>query len=337
MAESTGAAGTQAAARAAMPTGWRVPLAVRLAELEERVDHLPTASALDASLARVYLREARAGLQQPRNLLVMWRGSDIEYAWQNAHAAEVQLIRAATPADAAAELPGVLEYCRTVLGKDTRLATLATVEKTVTVATAPALTFAQQTVLADTLQSAYAVSDAQHVRARGFRNILLACTAALFAVAITLMIVGFAAPRGIATCTVGTSANSAATCPAGGSHPTGPDVLVVMLLGFVGAALSGAAAVRKLSGTATPYAVALASLALKLPAGALTALVGILLIRAGFASTVSADTQATVVGWAVVFGAAQHVFLHFVDKQSQAVLGAIPTGAATAPAAGKSG
>jgi hypothetical protein len=81
----------------------------------------------------------------------------------------------------------------------------------------------------------------------------------------------------------------------------------------------------QLSGTSTPYAVPLMSLLLKLPTGALTALLGLLLLRAGFGPTVSVLNQGQVIGYAVLFGAAQPLFLQFVDKRVQRLLGSVQT------------
>ena len=59
---------------------------------------------------------------------------------------------------------------------------------------------------------------------------------------------------------------------------------------------------------------------LKLPTGALTAFLGLLLISAGFVPGLSAlDSSAQILSWAVVL-AAQELFTHLVDQQGQTVL-----------------
>ena len=63
------------------------------------------------------------------------------------------------------------------------------------------------------------------------------------------------------------------------SVPRGGDVGVIALMGVLGAALSATLAVQKLRGTASPYAVPVALACFKLPAGALTAIAGLLLIK----------------------------------------------------------
>jgi hypothetical protein len=61
--------------------------------------------------------------------------------------------------------------------------------------------------------------------------------------------------------------------------------------------------------------------ALKLPTGAITAFLGLLLIRGEFIPGLTAlDTSAQVLAWALIFGYAQQLFTRLVDQQGQAVL-----------------
>lgn len=56
---------------------------------------------------------------------------------------------------------------------------------------------------------------------------------------------------------------------------------------------------------------------LKLPAGGLTATLGILLMRGEFVPGLTAlDNPAQIVGWSVVFGYSQELFTYFIDKQA---------------------
>ena len=60
---------------------------------------------------------------------------------------------------------------------------------------------------------------------------------------------------------------------------------------------------------------------LKLPTGALTAVLGLLLMRGGFVPGLSAlDTPAQILAWAVLFGSAQQLFTRFVDARAHTVL-----------------
>jgi hypothetical protein len=70
--------------------------------------------------------------------------------------------------------------------------------------------------------------------------------------------------------------------------------------------------------------VPLALAALKLPTGALTAVVGLLLMRGEFVPGLTAlDTPGQIIAWAVVFGYAQQLFTKMVDARGQAVLDAL--------------
>jgi hypothetical protein len=69
-----------------------------------------------------------------------------------------------------------------------------------------------------------------------------------------------------------------------------------------------------------PVALAL----LKLPTGALTAVLGLLLMSGEFVpGLTSLDSSAQIIAWAIVLGYAQQIFTRFVDNQGQAVLNAV--------------
>jgi hypothetical protein len=99
------------------------------------------------------------------------------------------------------------------------------------------------------------------------------------------------------------------------------DIPIVEIVGLLAAALAAAFAVRSIEGTSTPYDLPVAVALLKLPAGALTAVLGLLLMRGGFIPGLSAlDTSAQIIAWAVVFGYSQQLLTHFVDVQARTVL-----------------
>ena len=85
--------------------------------------------------------------------------------------------------------------------------------------------------------------------------------------------------------------------------------------------MMAAAALRRIRGTSTPYGVPFAVAVLKLPSGALTATLGLLLMRADFLPGLSAlDSPAQILGWAIIFGYAQQPFTRLVDQRAQTVL-----------------
>jgi hypothetical protein len=96
---------------------------------------------------------------------------------------------------------------------------------------------------------------------------------------------------------------------------------VVELVGLIAAAVAAATTLRDLRGTTSPYSVPVALAVLKLPCGALTAVLGLLLIRNGFVPGFdSLETSAQILAWAIVFGFAQQVFTRLVDERAHVVL-----------------
>jgi hypothetical protein len=102
---------------------------------------------------------------------------------------------------------------------------------------------------------------------------------------------------------------------------TREDLLLVEMVGLLAAAVAAGAALRRMRGTTTPFGVPVALALLKLPSGALTALLGLVLMRGGFVPGLSAlDTSAQILAWAVVFGYAQQLFTRLVDNQAHGLL-----------------
>lgn len=184
----------------------------------------------------------------------------------------------------------------------------------------------------------------EHTRLRSFRTAVAITAAALFLLAGGIALVGRWQPQWIPLCFAPQGSN-AVVCPtttaATGATNDAPasvsdvagiiaeaaqraDVAVVMLVGLAGAAVSGAAALRQMRGTSTPFAVPMTLLLLKLPTGALTALLGLILLHGEFVPGLSAlDTSGQILAWALVFGAAQQLVTGLVDKRAQSVLDSV--------------
>jgi hypothetical protein len=102
------------------------------------------------------------------------------------------------------------------------------------------------------------------------------------------------------------------------------DLIVVELVGLTAAAISAAAAISHIRGTSERYSLPVALAALKLPTGAITAFLGLLLMRGQFVPGLSAlDSPAQILAWALVFGYAQQLFTRLVDQQGQTVLNSV--------------
>ena len=184
----------------------------------------------------------------------------------------------------------------------------------------------------------------EHTRLRSFRTIVALTSLALLLLAVAIGAVGGARPHWMPLCFAPQGTN-AVVCPTttgstGGSeaHPAtvpqlaaavaatakAPDTGLVMLVGLAGAAVTAAVALRRMRGTSTPYAVPVTLLLLKLPTGALTAFLGLLLLHGNFVPGLSAlDSSDQILAWALIFGAAQQLVTGLVDKKAQSVLDSV--------------
>jgi hypothetical protein len=208
------------------------------------------------------------------------------------------------------------------------------------------------------MRAASSASLREQVRVRSFRNVLVATTVVMSLLAIALAITGFRYPSLLPLCFAPEKSGSAVVvCPTQQSapFPTTPaettptktsrdidnaieeavrpwDLMLVELIGLAAAAVAATAAIRKIRGSSERYGVPLALAALKLPTGAVTAFLGLLLMRGQFVPGLSAlDTSAQILAWALVFGYAQQLFTRLVDQQGQTVLDSV-RGASRTPA-----
>ena len=176
-------------------------------------------------------------------------------------------------------------------------------------------------------------------RLRSFRNMLRGGIFTAFVLAAATGWIGYTWPQAMPLCfSPESDGNVTLVCPQAAKSLGAPpqndpdkdiaatvkrgDILLVELLGLLGAALSVAAVLRNLrKGTSTPYNVAFSLAILKLPTGALTAMAGLLLMRADFVPGLSAlDSSAQILGWALVFGIAQQLVTRVADNHAQGLL-----------------
>ena len=200
----------------------------------------------------------------------------------------------------------------------------------------------------DLIVQAYHAAGSQRrrelLRVASFFSVLVGTTIVLAVVALAVGAFGALWPHALPLCFVPESGGEyKVVCPINETHvsengapaaqPEGDldegfaatrttaDIAVVEFAGLIAAALAAATVLRGLRGTSTPYRVPLALALLKLPAGALTAVVGLLLMRGGFVPGLSAlDTSAQIIAWAVLFGYAQQLLTQLVDRQANGVL-----------------
>jgi hypothetical protein len=185
----------------------------------------------------------------------------------------------------------------------------------------------------------------EQLRLRSFRNVVVFTTLLMTLLAIVVAFTGYFHKSWIPLCFTPEKAGEAVVvCPTAQSSPfpasqpsadaeardvddavnetaTPYDLLVVELVGLTAAAVAAEAAIRRINGSSERYGLPVALAALKLPTGAITAFLGLLLMRGQFVPGLSAlDTSAQILAWALVFGYAQQLFTRFVDQQGQTVL-----------------
>jgi hypothetical protein len=196
------------------------------------------------------------------------------------------------------------------------------------------LTEAERGVIVVAVRAAYSALEREYVRIRNFRNIVYGISGCLAVIAIAIAVVTAFFPTVLPICF---TPENKVVCATGEAIHTGGDVDVVIgsivsrwdyvvleFVGLVAAAVAAAATLRQVKGTSTPFTVPVALAVLKLPTGALTAVLGLLLMRGQFVPGLSnLDTAAQIVAWALVFGYAQQLFTRLVDERGQAVLSAV--------------
>ena len=198
-----------------------------------------------------------------------------------------------------------------------------------------------------TVRAASSAALREHVRLRSFRNVVVVTSLSMAVLAIGVAITGLLSPTLIPLCFAPQEAGkTTVVCPTAESAPFIPrgeprqsgvptrnpdvviaetakplDLMVVELVGLTAAAIATAAAIRRIKGSSERYGLPVALAALKLPTGAITAFLGLLLMRGQFVPGLTAlDTSAQILAWALVFGYAQQLFTRLVDQQGQTVL-----------------
>lgn len=213
------------------------------------------------------------------------------------------------------------------------------------------------------LRGASSAALREQVRVRSFRNVLVVATLLMTLLAIGVALMGWSHPtmiplcfapeesgRAVVVCPTAQSESFSTSTDLTGTQPSGTqpsetqpsdeprrdiddaikntatpqDLLVVELVGLSAAAVAAIAAIRGISGSSERHGLPIALAVLKLPTGAITAFLGLLLMRGQFVPGLSAlDTSAQILAWALVFGYAQELFTRLVDRQGQTVLDSV--------------
>jgi hypothetical protein len=326
-------------------SSWREQALTRIAELENLTDVFATQPGLTEA-ARIlahrthrHLRTARDAAQgEPgrsvwKRLAGAYAGSPLERTASNVDAAEADLLRLAPQSYLAGQIPSLLAHVRSHLpGDDPRA------ERVEALARRDTYEFSEseRDSIVAAVRAASSAGRREIVQVRSFRSILWLTATLLTIAAAALAVLGYSQPSVLPLCFAPqTQASTKVVCPTAEQPVHGEasaddvmrdtagrwDILTAEILGLIAAAVAAATALRTIRGTSTPYSLPVALALLKLPLGALTAVLGLLLMRGNFVPGLSAlDTPGQVLAWAILFGYAQQVFTRFVDQQAHNVL-----------------
>ena len=332
-------------ARAIAP--WREQALTRIGEqrfLLQWMSQAPEAKDITDDVRRTihdHWSAAEAAAKRPSR-----RGAIVERVTSHLDAVDAALLRLGPPSYVFGQLPGLLEYVRKFLPKNdlrrVRLEKLA--------ARVPFKLDDCDRDLVVAARHAAAVERRHEVtRLRSFKTVLLITAAVLTAGVIGIAAFAFIwpdkvpmcfSPDGLIVCTTSTSTSPDAGGGSGDrgdsatvgaqidaamrSAASGWDVAVVIGVGLLAAALAAAASLRGLRGTSTPFSLPVALALLKLPTGAMTAVLGLILMRGEFVPGLSAlDSSGQIISWAILLGYSQQLLTRFVDQRAQTVLDSV--------------
>jgi hypothetical protein len=321
---------------------WREHALTRIAELRTLATWLQESSndpgtAHLLSAIENHLTEAREAALTSRWRWAVANGSNIERTLGNIDAAEADLLRLAPLDYLSGQMPGLQARVRAHLrsGDPRRIRVEEIAEA------GHGVNRNDRNSLIAAVREASSEARREETRVRSFRNVLLVTAGLLTVASAGLAVLCAARPETIPLCfrpegkivcptsettlpAMGAGRGSAVSVDAVERATVSSwDIPLIEGLGLMAAAVAGAAALRGVRGSSTHYDLPVALALLKLPTGALTAFLGLLLMRGQFVPGLNAlDYPAQIMAWAIVFGYAQQLFTRLVDQQAHYVLDA---------------
>jgi hypothetical protein len=175
-----------------------------------------------------------------------------------------------------------------------------------------------QEIAAAAMSEACKAEDLEQSQVRSFRSVLLGTFLGLFILVVILGIVGAAHPAYFPLCWKQSTGKM--ICPSGGSAPSSADVPLILALGGVGAALAVALNLAGLKPVGVRYSLSVAQGLLKIAFGAITAMLGIIIVRTQSSVSGFLGSQAGLLTAAVVFGYSQQLFTRLIDRQASSLM-----------------
>jgi hypothetical protein len=279
-----------------------------------------------ASSVRLHLSAARTALTHRRSLTT----SIFERATSNIDAAAVGIL-AMAPADyVLSQLPELVAFVAENLeSDDPRRIELERIAGHA--ADGGPLTRDDRGVVVTTIRSAYSTWRRTYIRFRSFRTVVNVTTACLAMLALGAAVTGAIYPLSAPLCS---NPDGKIVCPTAAASFQGGDLsgaaaavvsqwdyIVVEAVGLMGAALAAAGTLRQARATSAPYGIPVALAFLKLPTGALLAILGVLTMRAQWLIGLSpVRSSAQILACALLFGYGQQILTRPVDEQGGALL-----------------
>lgn len=345
-------------------TAWMVRTYRRCGDHGRADDVQELVDAIDRHL-KAAKQAAADGLYRPRD------GPRLERAMSNLDAAEANLLNLATEEYLLGQMPALLHHVqRHLQPTDPRRGEVERIAQQVGVVD-PELPLAHadqkqmrdrkeivaeaRPTIVSAVRGASSAALREQTQVRSFRSVVVAMTGVMTLAVAVLGLMGWLRPAMVPLCfEPATPTETTVVCPTGRSNPvpvqpagvtptedideeidatvSRSDIVLVEVVGATAATVAAAAAIRRIRGSSEPYGVPVALAFLKLPTGAMTAVLGLLLMRGEFVPGLSAlDSSGQILSWAILFGYAQQLFTRFVDRQGDAVLDHV-RGGPTSPA-----
>ncbi|MFF4029086.1 hypothetical protein ACFYZ2_04845 [Streptomyces sviceus] len=321
----------------------------RISELEAVLDAVATRSQADSErsgVAASYADKARKELDAAQDAIghrshpMIRRAAHLGVAQSHVDSALNLMVWMASLDDITALLPDIVARIDEHFASgDPRRVRSAAIARQLNDPENAELKAGDRAFLAETISLARRLKRRETLRVRSFVRIVMVVSVCLTFTAAAVAVAAYRWKDMVPLCFVPQSGNTYfVVCPtitenAGPTRPTTTDIgntasqadyIVVEIVGVVSAGIASAAALRRIRGTSLPYDVPVVLALLKLPTGALTAVLGLLLMRGGFVPGLSAlDSTAQIIAWAVILGYSQQLFTKSVDIQGQALLDAV--------------
>jgi hypothetical protein len=308
---------------------WRQIAYMYAIELQHDLEESPHAGSKTGHQVEQLLDNVYNDLRNRPEFWACLNGRSQERAFMALHEARVRTLSIMDSEQLLARLPSLIARCRGILGpSNARVRAADRLRKEAKAKGGgqnhnglSGLEHGERTTIAALVHDAYAAEDKKYAQTRGLRNRILVLTAGASSV-LTLVIAAAAIWNWQLTPTATVAADGSFATWADTPLPVGARAfLAVSLLGCVGAFLSGIRSVSLTANTRNPFSLSWWQSWLKLPVGALSAIVGVFALQSRAFPTVPAGGWVELLMWAVAFGAAQQAITRFVDMRVQGVIG----------------